>query len=99
MDISRHAAVPAFAHLCTTQADPRFDFGSGQAMYRLYGLIAENTAHGKNARRCFSFSKQIKRLHRAKQGGLAAGKFFYPVIYELYYSYRVRQARAKPFFY
>jgi hypothetical protein len=49
-------------------------------------------------RRPFSFSKQIKPLHEGKAAAFGGRKFFYPVIYELYYSYRRPEAGAKPFF-
>jgi hypothetical protein len=68
-------------------------------MYRLYGLIAQKAAHGKNMRRPFSFSKQIKPVHEGKAAAFGGRKFFYPVIYELYYSYRTWETGAKPFFY
>ena len=68
-------------------------------MYRLYGLIPEKAAYGKNMRRPFSFSKQIKPLQEMKAMAFRGQKFFYPVIYELYYSYRHRCCELSPFFY
>lgn len=46
----------------------------------------------------FSFSKQIKRLQQGKTIALGRVKIFYPVIYELYYSYRSQACGAKAFF-
>jgi hypothetical protein len=44
-------------------------------MYCLYRLISEKAAHGKNMRRPFYFSKQIKPLHEGKAGAFRGKNF------------------------